>query len=258
MKPFGTCIIDPPWPYQQTSRHHKLSGYSDTEYHPLGLDELSALPVKELADYFFIWTTPAFLKDSFDVIQSWGLEVITSAVMVAPNRYVAKSFLEGRKPGSEAPKPMAAGVRRLRDPATTAEAQATVGAASFFTEEQNGLDKEWSGRVWLNPPYSKGDIDKFVDKMIVEHEAGRVTSGIMLTHDCTDTKWFQNAARAATAMCFTNKRIAFVDTQGDRNSPTQGQTFFYFGDDVDKFVETFRSIGIVVKVISSPEMSEAA
>jgi phage N-6-adenine-methyltransferase len=28
-------------------------------------------------------------------------------------------------------------------------------APVFFTRDQNGLDQEWAGRVWMNPPYGK-------------------------------------------------------------------------------------------------------
>ena len=46
---------------------------------------------------------------------------------------------------------------------------------------------------------------------------------------------FTRPARAATAICFPRGRIHFLSPAGDECSPTQGQAFFYFGDDVKPF-----------------------
>lgn len=34
---------------------------------------------------------------------------------------------------------------------------------NFFTKEQDGLSQEWSGMVWMNPPYGR-EISKWVAK----------------------------------------------------------------------------------------------
>ena len=40
-----------------------------------------------------------------------------------------------------------------------------IPAAQFFTQADDGLSKEWSGRVWMNPPFSKAKIwiHKFIE-----------------------------------------------------------------------------------------------
>ncbi len=69
----------------------------------------------------------------------------------------------------------------------------------------------------------------------------------MLTNAFTSTKWFQQAGRAADAICFTNgRRLKFVDANGKTANPTQGQTFFYYGHDVQLFADTFGDIGLVL------------
>lgn len=134
------------------------------------------------------------------------------------------------------------------DPASSASAQEAVGAAAFFDAETNGLEQEWRGRVWLNPPYAQPLISQFMEKLRSEYEAGRCTSAIALTHNYTDTRWFQDTADMASAICFTRGRIKFYSPSGDIAAPTQGQAFFYFGDDVDAFVEAFSEVGFVVEV----------
>jgi ParB family chromosome partitioning protein len=134
------------------------------------------------------------------------------------------------------------------DPASSDIANETVKAARFFTIDDDGLQQEWNGRVWLNPPYSQPHIAQFMEKMAAEFHSGRVSEAIALTHNYTDTKWFQLAAIASTAICFTRGRIAFLSPADEKASPTQGQAFFYFGDKTDLFYQQFKDVGFVVEV----------
>ena len=132
------------------------------------------------------------------------------------------------------------------DPASNIVAQHTVGAANFFTIDDNGLTRDWNGRVWLNPPYAQPYIAQFVTKLVGEVRAGRVAAAILLTHNYTDTAWFHEAAGAANAICFTRGRIKFYEPDGTVAAPTQGQAFSYFGGDVARFAEAFADVGFVV------------
>lgn len=134
------------------------------------------------------------------------------------------------------------------DPASNPIAQEKIGAGQFFTEETNGLAQEWNGRIWLNPPYAQPLIGQFMSKLCEEYEAGRCTEAVALTHNYTDTRWFQDTARAASAICFTRGRIKFYSPSGDIAAPTQGQAFFYFGPNVGAFAAEFSEVGFVVEV----------
>jgi phage N-6-adenine-methyltransferase len=134
------------------------------------------------------------------------------------------------------------------DPASNDFAQQKVRASEYYTEETNGLNKNWVGNVWLNPPYAQPAIGDFINKIVDEVEAGHVKSAVMLTHNYTDTAWFQKAARAATAICFTRGRVKFEGPNGEVAAPTQGQAFFYFGDELIKFCEAFSDVGFIVEV----------
>jgi ParB family transcriptional regulator, chromosome partitioning protein len=141
------------------------------------------------------------------------------------------------------------------DPASHPFAQQTVQAAQFFTQDDDGLAKPWRGRVFCNPPYSKGLITPFVSKLLAEISSGNVSEAILLTHNHSDTRWFQAALGAAARVCFTAGRLDFYGVNGEIAAPVQGQTFHYFGDNVEKFEEVFSSIGAVieVKVVFTPE-----
>jgi phage N-6-adenine-methyltransferase len=151
------------------------------------------------------------------------------------------------------------------DPASSDKAQETVKAASYFTIADDGLSKEWRGRVWLNPPYSRGMISQFITKLVGDYSSGAVQSAILLTHNYTDSTWFRTAQEACSAICFTDTRIKFNCPDGDVCSPTQGQAFFYYGPDPERFADVFEAVGFVViprhavqAMLARPDMAEAA
>jgi phage N-6-adenine-methyltransferase len=123
------------------------------------------------------------------------------------------------------------------DPASHIEAQKVIQAKKFFTAEDDGLSKEWHGRVWLNPPYSSPEVTHFVHKLIDEYKAGRVHEAILLTHNFTDTKWYQKAALISSNICLTLGRINFISLENGEQpgGPSMGQSFMYFGKNSEKF-----------------------
>jgi phage N-6-adenine-methyltransferase len=130
------------------------------------------------------------------------------------------------------------------DPASSGIAQRAVKAAHYFTEATNGLVQEWRARsVWLNPPYGRMLMARFVAKLLDELQAGRTSSAIMLTHSFTDTAWWQSAYARADAVCFPRGRIRFVSPEGVPATSAWGHTFFYFGPDREKFVARFSLFG---------------
>jgi phage N-6-adenine-methyltransferase len=131
------------------------------------------------------------------------------------------------------------------DPATHLLAQRVVQATQYYTRENDGLGLSWYGRVWLNPPYAQPFVAKFVSKLVNEFEDGEVEQAIMLTHNYTDTAWFHNAENSAAVLCFTRGRIKFLDLDGGTCAPTQGQAFFYFGSEAEKFRDVFSKFGFV-------------
>lgn len=132
------------------------------------------------------------------------------------------------------------------DPASSLKAQETVKASRYYTKQQDGISKEWSGRVWLNPPYSQPDIQNFADKALSEIQSGRVPEAVILTNSASDTTWFHALAARADAVCFPRGRIKFESPTRTSNSPAMGQAFFYFGSDRERFFYVFRDIGIIL------------
>jgi hypothetical protein len=131
------------------------------------------------------------------------------------------------------------------DPASNAIAQQRVRATRFFTKDDDGLSLPWQGRVWLNPPYSRNLMSRFVDKLLSELDCGRVTEAIVLTNNTTDPIWFHRLSKAAAAQCFPRGRIKFLRPDGTTGSPAQGQVFHFLGENVERFHEVFGELGFV-------------
>jgi ParB family chromosome partitioning protein len=129
------------------------------------------------------------------------------------------------------------------DPATSVKANETIKAEQIFTKEDDGLLQEWSGNVWLNPPYSQPLISEFSDKLI--NELPNIDQACVLVNNATETVWFQNMLSRCDAVCFLKGRIKYLDENGDAsNSPLQGQTIIYFGKNHDDFINKFNELGI--------------
>lgn len=132
------------------------------------------------------------------------------------------------------------------DPASNEIAQRNVKATTYFTKLDDGLSKLWIGNVWLNPPYSRGMMDKFSFKLLEELKNGNTTSAIMLTSAATDTRWFHSLAKRSDAYCLTSGRIKFIHPNGaEGKSPPHGHAFFYFGANIVTFRSVFSSVGLV-------------
>lgn len=137
------------------------------------------------------------------------------------------------------------------DPASNPIAQKVVQAAEWYGEQQDGLKQAWRGRVFLNPPYKFPLVGEFTAKLVSEVLAGNIRAAILLTNNCTDTKWWHEAARTSAAICFTLGRINFYQADGEpQKQPTNGQTFLYFGADHDAFARTFGAFGLVVEPLA--------
>lgn len=135
------------------------------------------------------------------------------------------------------------------DPASSAIANRNVKAAQYFSLTNDGLKREWKGKVWLNPPYASELIGKFCLKLCRHFSSGQVTEAIVLVNNATETQWFQDSAVFAKAFCFPRGRIKFLDVSGlPVNAPLQGQVFLYFGKNPKAFISTFKKIGVCAYV----------
>ena len=133
------------------------------------------------------------------------------------------------------------------DPASNRTAQKTVQATRFLTEKDNGLTREWKGRVWLNPPYSHPAVAVFAKKLVEEVAAGNTTQACVLVNNATDTKWGQLLLAECSAVALPAGRVSFLlpDTGKPITGTRQGQMLLYFGEQTKRFVTALKTKGWV-------------
>jgi ParB family chromosome partitioning protein len=131
------------------------------------------------------------------------------------------------------------------DPASSDHAQQIVQATAYFTQETNGLQQEWHGRVWMNPPFSMPLVKSFAEKMVVEFSSGRVQQAVVITNNGTETQWFHSLLNSSKVFCLLRSRAKFYSPDSSVIAARQGQVIFYFGSYPEKFNEIFSNFGAV-------------
>ena len=114
--------------------------------------------------------------------------------------------------------------------------------ANRFIFQKASREEELAG--WLNPPYSRPLIERFVEKMV------RNNNGIALLFNRCDSKMFQDLIFPnASAIMFVKGRIKFYrpdGTQGD--SPGCGSVLIAFGEENAKILEYSNIPGKYIKL----------
>jgi phage N-6-adenine-methyltransferase len=134
------------------------------------------------------------------------------------------------------------------DPASSEIANKIVGASRFFTKQDNGLEKFWAGKVWMNPPYASELVKLFAAKYAEHVKNGDIAEGIVLVNNATETDWFNMIVNVSDGIVFPNGRIKFINPQGVTGAPLQGQAIIYHGHNVDAFLQEFQKYGWGAKI----------
>lgn len=129
------------------------------------------------------------------------------------------------------------------DPSSPFDFNTFVPAQTKYTIFDDGLSREWFGRVWLNPPY--GPDTSFWMRRLIDHG-----NGIALVFSRTDAEWCQQAMRASSAMLFLSGRIAFVPGHENAHKADRagaGTVFFAFGNECADALQKMASRGYYIR-----------
>lgn len=123
------------------------------------------------------------------------------------------------------------------DPASCFEANKTIQADFTHDISEDGLNWEWFGNVWCNPPYcSRGTVLNWLKKATDESKSGRCEHIIMLLNR-SDAKWYYDFLDNHQGAYYQfRNRIKFIDgLTGKPSSPRYNNDLIYWGNNCDVF-----------------------
>jgi len=86
---YNTVVIDPPWAISLTGEVKRRENRAKKlPYKTMSLQEIKEIPIRDIANvgcHIYCWTTNKMLKDTFEVLQSWGVNFHLCMPLVKPS-----------------------------------------------------------------------------------------------------------------------------------------------------------------------------
>lgn len=128
-----------------------------------------------------------------------------------------------------------------------------VGAARYYTRQDDGWGREWWGRVYLNPPSGTTEGRKplrhWWDRLCAEYLSGRVQAAVFCAFHLTlfsyPAKYLQPQDRPFALM---RKKVLWVRPDGRRYTPKATSAFVLLTHDQEiagRFVREFQPVAAV-------------
>jgi phage N-6-adenine-methyltransferase len=132
------------------------------------------------------------------------------------------------------------------DPASNSNNSPSIPAKRHFTKADDGLSRDWHGRVFLNPPYGR-DVKLWVAHLCNQYRVGNTTEAIALLHARNDTAWFSMLANYT--LCFVRGRLRFGG-QSSSNSAPFPSLIVYLGNRHARFARAFGDLGSIYRQVT--------
>jgi len=85
MTGYQTIYADPPWEQGMSGKYKKHSALAGLEYPTMAIEQIKSLPVDNISEvgcHLWLWTTNQFLRQGFDVMESWGFKYLAPITWV--------------------------------------------------------------------------------------------------------------------------------------------------------------------------------
>lgn len=122
-----------------------------------------------------------------------------------------------------------------------------IPAKKHLTVEDNGLQAEWRGQVWMNPPYGQ-ETPRWMARFVKHH------CGVALVFSRTDTEWFHEYAVECDALMFLRGRLSFIPADGrKKTSAGTGSLLIACGEEAVSALGGMRDRGLGFLVAGNEE-----
>lgn len=120
-------------------------------------------------------------------------------------------------------------------------------AATNYVEVDDGLSQPWHGMVWLNPPFDRYQVGKWIQKL-ADHG-----NGIALVHARTEAAWFRPIWQSADHLLFLDRRLKFCRPDGTEQPANSGAppVLAAFGDEAVKRLYLSELSGALVNQVQT-------
>lgn len=85
-----------------------------------------------------------------------------------------------------------------------------------YAEADDGLSLPWFGFVWLNPPFDRYQVARWISRLAAHG------NGIALVHARTEAEWFEPIWERASALLFLPERLKFCRPDGTEQKANSG------------------------------------
>jgi phage N-6-adenine-methyltransferase len=136
------------------------------------------------------------------------------------------------------------------DPASNSHEKPHVSTAKrVYTKADDGLSKDWSGNVWLNPPYCRGETTSLKDWIAAlarHYQFRRIKQACLLLPAYTDTGWWHQLMELGPVVCFFRGRLRYF---GNIEAARFPSALVYIGENLGGFWHEFRPHGRIYQEI---------
>lgn len=130
------------------------------------------------------------------------------------------------------PKPIVQVAKRLMgwidlDPACSVEAWNYQGQHSGIHYADNGLEREWFGKVWMNHPFGRQHNMNWINRVVSTISDKEIEQACCITFASVSERWFQPLLQYP--MFFFCGRINYIDPVSEKpvKGVTKGSVFTY-------------------------------
>lgn len=110
----------------------------------------------------------------------------------------------------------------------------------YINKLNNSLTKKWEGVVWCNPPYSKGNQSKFIDKALKSIEDNDCQHVTLLIPARTDTNNFRKLVTNKYVIIYLI--IGRINFKGGKNGSTFGSMIVHINKDNESIMNKIKVI----------------